>query len=797
MRKTLVLHLSTIIFCLLQHQLYAQADTEFWFVAPEVANSHGDDPILLGLSTIDEPATITLSIPADDSFQPISWQLAANEAFVADITEHLDLVENKPANVILRKGMLITSTAPASVYYHVNHRNNLDIFTLKGRQALGKVFYIPSQWSFRNVHGEAAFDIVATQDNTTIEITPTRPIVGQAAGESFTITLNRGETFSCRAIAGNPDNHLQGSSIKSDKPIAITNFDDSVVNDPGNGWDLLGDQLVPVKLISTEYIALRGEAATERVYITAVEDDTEVMMDIQSNTRVSLSQGESHFYNISGRAAYIKSTKPIYVWHMSGHSGEAAAALLPPIGCTGIRKANFVRPFSQDFSILLLTESGNEDAFLLNGSQSISASDFFYVAGTNQAWVAAKINLPSTLLSGNNQIANTKGLFHLGMIIFTGTGSAYGYFSGYSSLSLGASKNLCAGDSLVLDAGIGKTNYLWNTGSTEQQITVSESGTYWVKANFDVCEFSDTIEIEEIDIPLELGKDTLICEYDSLNFNVGIIGGRYIWNDSVSSFERSISQAGTYWVRVSKGVCYEADTITIEETLLPPLDLGPDTLLCKGERLILDAYHPESSYVWQDGSVEENISLTEAGLYWVEREFRNCFQRDSVEVGRRLLEISIGVDTLLCIGDSLQLDETQQGVSYLWEDGSTAPQRTITERGLYIMNAANRCESFQKSWVASFVNCGCELFIPNVFTPNGDGIQDEFWPQISCTLTDYQLLIYDRWGRQVFVSRSIADRWKGQYANKQAKEGVYYWVLTYRGEESKTYMKKGYLSLFR
>jgi len=780
--------------------LFSQADTEFWFVAPEVAASHGDAPVLLGLSAGPQPTRVRLAFPADAAFAPLFFELAANELKIVDLSAHLNKLENKPANVLLDKGMLLTASSPINAYYHVNHRNNLDIFTLKGRQALGREFFIPSQNHFRNVHGEAAFDIVATEDNTTIEITPTAPIVGHAAGEPFTITLNRGQTFSCRATASNPASHLGGSRVRADKPIAITNSDDSIVNELGSGWDLVGDQLVPVKVLGTEYIAVRGLNASERIYITATADATEITLDGNAGQRVQLNMGENFYFPLRNATAHIVSSKPIYVWHLSGFSNENGAALLPPIGCTGLREANFIRPASENFSMILLTRRGNEDAFWLNGTTNIVPGYFSAVQGTNGEWVAARIDAPGTFTTTTNNMVNTKGLFHIGIIIHTGRGSAYGYFSNYTSLNLGEFRSFCEGDTLTLDGGFQNENFLWSTGSTSQQIGVTQSGTYWVHATFDGCELADTVEVDAIALEAELGPDTTICEYDSLSLSVAYPGAAYLWEDGSTQAARIIRQAGTYWVEVSKSGCRETDSLVVAQTILPPLDLGPDTLLCQGEQLLLNVAIPEGQYVWEDGFTQAERLIQQPGTYWLEREFRNCFQRDTLLVGRRLLNRSAGKDTLLCIGDTLLLNEAQNAASYLWEDGSRLPGRSITQRGIYQLEIANRCETFHKSWIVSFRDCGCELFVPNVFTPNGDGIHDRFRPQLSCTTPTYELQIYDRWGKLVFQSRSPADQWQGTYQGKPAPEGVYYWIIRYRSREGAADMQqfqKGYVTLMR
>ena len=99
----------------------------------------------------------------------------------------------------------------------------------------------------------------------------------------FTITLNRGETYSCRATSTAASAHLGGSHIVSDKAVAVTINDDSIFS--LGSWDIIGDQLVPVNLIGNEYIAVKGLGAAERVFILETEDQTDIK---RKNPRISI-----------------------------------------------------------------------------------------------------------------------------------------------------------------------------------------------------------------------------------------------------------------------------------------------------------------------------------------------------------------------------------------------------------------------------------------------------------------------------------------------------------------------------
>ena len=201
-------NLFILLFLLQSGISFAQLDTLFWFVAPEVAQSHGDRPIVFRFATLATPSTITISQPANPGFPPQIINLGANAAQTLDLTPWIDMIENKPANSVLNYGFRIKATAPIMAYYEVvtSCNCNPDIFTLKGRNALGTNFIVSAQTFLNNAnYARSGFDIVATQNNTSITIIPSNAIVGQAAGVPFTIVLNAGETFSAEA-AGSSKN---------------------------------------------------------------------------------------------------------------------------------------------------------------------------------------------------------------------------------------------------------------------------------------------------------------------------------------------------------------------------------------------------------------------------------------------------------------------------------------------------------------------------------------------------------------------------------------------------------------
>ncbi|MFM1809024.1 MAG: hypothetical protein RLZZ382_249 [Bacteroidota bacterium] len=347
-------------------QASAQLDTLFWFVAPEIAQSHGDRPIVFRFATLATPATITISQPANPGFPPQIINLGANAAQTLDLTPWIDIIENKPANSVLNYGFKIKATAPIMAYYEVvtSCNCNPDIFTLKGKNALGTNFIISAQTFLTNAnYARSGFDIVATQNNTTITIVPSSDILGHTAGAPFIIVLNMGETYSAEAsnIAGNL--HLSGSTVISDKPIAITIKDDSMSGAPYGGCaDLMGDQTIPVPVTGKEYVTLKGYLnGPDKVYVVATQNNTQLTIDGVSVG--TLNTTNLYVHTQSNPTAYIQADKPVYVLHTTGFGCEVGGAIVPPVVCTGSNTVAFVRSTNEFFAMNILVPAGGENSF--------------------------------------------------------------------------------------------------------------------------------------------------------------------------------------------------------------------------------------------------------------------------------------------------------------------------------------------------------------------------------------------------------------------------------------------------
>lgn len=714
---------------------------EFWFAAPEVTSMHGDRPLFLRVTSFDQAAVITISQPANPAFGTITQTLLANTTKSIDLTSKIDFLECKPAGKVLNKGLLITSTRDISAYYEVagsefedtSYINNSDLFVLKGNYALGKLFFIPMQtfWDNQtrnNLDAWSSFDIVATENNTRVIIYPTQAIYPHSTVKTDTIFLNKGQTYSARAFSPLRTLRPAGTKVVSNKPIAITYKDDSIYqNSLGiEGWDLVGDQLVPVSGIGTEYIAINSGIRggypdgrpfmfrNDRVFLCAIKNNTKLY--IKGDSATTLQAGNTYTYPLlADSAVYITASDSIYAFHVSGFRNELGGALLPPIKCTGVRNVSFIRSNGERFALKIVVKTGGESHFQLNDSTHVLLADSFRtVPNTGGAWKYAQFIFEnqSTVQSGKpNILLNSTHDFHLGTVNGgTQSGFRYGYFSGYGSVNLGDERFICQGDSLVLEAGRNKDSYLWNTNATSSSIMVSDSGAYSVKVTKAGCEFNDTVRVK---------------------------------------FHPSVSD----------------------------LILGNDTSACANVPFTIITRQRFTFYKWQDNTTLPVFKPSKSGLYSVSvTDSNGCQKRDSLyfsllPVPKPEIEYEQNAQNF-CEDSTVRLAVKDSYAHYSWPDGQTS-QSILTRRNLedkYEVSVASSDGCVGKTSIQ--IDCSSFISIPNIFTPNADQINDAF--RIKNWKPDlWDLAIFNRWGSQVFASKPYNNDWQAE----NTPDGVYFYLL--------------------
>lgn len=416
---------------------HAQTDTVFWFAAPDLEISHQQTPIRFCFTTYDQPTTITLSQPANSGFAPIVFSVPADSFHVLDVSSFVDIIETKPHNTVVNTGILISSAAPISCYYE-SVGNNSEIYTLKGRNALGTDFLVPMQTLLNNNYysSTSSIEIVATEDSTVVEITaPVAMSGGIAADSTVTILLHRGQSYKVQANSTSGSEHLQNTRIRSNKPIAVNFSDDSVY--AAGCFDLLGDQLVPASMMGTRYVALRNNSDYERVFIYPLENQTTVTVNGVELQTIHDGEGISYALPYNSMANLIEADRPVVVLQMTAIGCEVGGTVLPQFECTGSHKISHLRPGSSAAVVTLLVGSEHVANFLFNGSPEVITADDFAPVPTDSSLSYCVKDVSAYTLPGSVMtIQNTSGRFQMGVLDGTPGGDcSYGYFSDYNSAS--------------------------------------------------------------------------------------------------------------------------------------------------------------------------------------------------------------------------------------------------------------------------------------------------------------------------------------------------------------------------
>lgn len=193
-------------------------------------------------------------------------------------------------------------------------------------------------------------------------------------------------------------------------------------------------------------------------------------------------------------------------------------------------------------------------------------------------------------------------------------------------------------------------------------------------------------------ISLNLGNDTSLCNGQNLILNAGNPGASYLWQNGSVSSTFNVTQAGTYWVKVTNTCGNATDTIHVNYVGMPTLNLGNDTTICQGQSFILQTNSIGSTCLWQDNSSNATYTVTQSGTYWVKVSNACGNVTDTIHVTViNLPQFSLGNDTSLCIGNSMLLNASTVGSSYLWQNGSTAPTCNVSMAGTYWVNVTNTC----------------------------------------------------------------------------------------------------------
>ncbi len=260
---------------------------------------------------------------------------------------------------------------------------------------------------------------------------------------------------------------------------------------------------------------------------------------------------------------------------------------------------------------------------------------------------------------------------------------------------LGNDTILCEGDSLDILFTDTSFNYLWSQGDTTLGIEIWQADTYWVELS-SVCGIDrDSIVIDSI-IPayVHFPNDTLMCIGDSLFLDANVQNGTYLWStgDTVNSLWVH-NPGSTIWVQTVNICNADSDTIVVNFTHPPNINLGNDSILCNGTSLTLNGWDTLSTFLWSTSDTVSSIIADTTGSYSVTT--TNLCGVDSDSIQLWFIDpptVNLGNDTILCLNKTMVLQDTSSSFpSYLWNNGSWHDSNLVTTQGVYSLTVTNVC----------------------------------------------------------------------------------------------------------
>ncbi len=215
-------------------------------------------------------------------------------------------------------------------------------------------------------------------------------------------------------------------------------------------------------------------------------------------------------------------------------------------------------------------------------------------------------------------------------------------FSPIPKFSIGDDTTICQNTSILLKPTPALPgNYLWSTGSNASTITVSQASLYWLQITTNGCSAQEKISVTTKPTPtLNLSSDTTLCDGQNLILNATNTNATYLWQDGSNGPTFTVIAPGAYSVLINENGCDTTFKIKINYISKPIVDLGKDTSICIPNQLKLDAVYPGASYLWQDGSVLPQYTVSTAGIYAVDV-YNNC--------GDTHVSIKVSFDNCACI----------------------------------------------------------------------------------------------------------------------------------------------------
>lgn len=346
----------------------------------------------------------------------------------------------------------------------------------------------------------------------------------------------------------------------------------------------------------------------------------------------------------------------------------------------------------------------------------------------------------------------------------------------------------CDGD--IIDLNATATNgdlYNWSNGDDGAEILVGQSGVYTVTVTSENgCSANFSTEVVLVDYPSAILPETVeACEGNSVSLQAGEAQS-WIWSTGGLEQSISVSEAGGYQVVLSNGDCSITDSVEVLFYDDPEFSWVSEVTYCNDTSIWLVLPDLDYEWYWQGLETSDSVQLVLEGFYELTAidnqsgcEFSQ-FTFADVLAPPSLQLPELGV---LCDGQPLEITaSTDEQENAMWEDGSEGHELTVYVPGDYTVTTFNDCGEATAVITVIEDRCSCEHFVPNIFTPDMDGINEVFIPVVNCEVEDYVFAIFNRWGEKIFHTNEPGVGWNGAGPDRShfVQNDVYLWQLQYQ-----------------
>ncbi|MFT3936717.1 MAG: PKD domain-containing protein [Chitinophagaceae bacterium] len=393
---------------------------------------------------------------------------------------------------------------------------------------------------------------------------------------------------------------------------------------------------------------------------------------------------------------------------------------------------------------------------------------------------------------------------------------------------------ICVSDKVQLLAN-GSGNFTWtpaaniiNAASNNPIVSPAVTTTYYANLNDNGCTNTDSVKIRVVDhVDLQTMADTVICSGDSIRLRLVSNGLQYAWTpaaqliDPAQANPFAITNNSTLYQVIARiGSCVAKDEVLVNTVPYPKAYAGIDTLICYQTSAQLHGTTDGKSFLWTPGTyLTQSNTLNPVAKPAITTSYvlvafdtKGCPKPGFDTVIVKVLppiHAFAGNDTTIVVNQPLQL-KASGGIRYLWSppnnlsaDNISNPIATITsanarlEYKVLVYNEANCVDS--ASIRLRIYKSPPTVFVPNAFSPNGDGKNDLLRPIAAGILKLDHFNVYNRWGQLVYSGLPSAEGggWDGKHAGKDQPVDTYVWELRATDYYGKVFTEKGLVLLIR